>query len=436
MAQVGKPRSTKIEFPEADLDRLQRQLDDARLPDVELAEDVKPWEYGTDLAKLKQVLADWKAGNPKDSHNRGRGDKGQGVKAWWRGVEKELNSYPHYLVEIETMTIHYQVFKSSAPDDGKPAIPFIFVHGWPGSFTEGFHFAAELCKSKSPRFDVIVPSLPGYALSSQPPRKNWTLEDSARVFDTLMTSVLGFKSYMAQGGDWGSMVVRFMANSPNCKIYHVNFLPPRPPFWTMPVLALEQRGWTGLARKSLQLLGYAQPEVLGIERALEYQRHGSGYVAIQGTQPSTLGYALYDNPVGNLCWILEKFQAWSDPRCPAFNDTAEARSDSLVTDENILIDVMFYLNTVHTSFLPYKTSFQFFANPNLETWAGGRAKPFGYTHFLYELAAGPENWISRYKLKPVYIKRHDFGGHFAALDNPAGLVEDMQEFAGQYWPGV
>lgn len=420
MSEVGQPRQIRIDFPEADLDRLQRKLDDVRLPDHEITGGLKPWEYGTELVKLRQLVNDWKSGNPKDSNRQSVGSAGQGVKAWWKGVESQLNRFPHYTVQIEGLDIHYQHFKSSSSsnDAGAPVIPFIFSHGWPGCFTEAFHFASKLVESRAPHFEVIVPSLPGYGLSQAPLKKGWTLEDSARVFDTLMTSVLGFKSYMAQGGDWGSLVTRFLANSPHCTIAHVNFAPPQPPVWTMPALILEHAGFKGIAPKSLELMGYHPQEVLGIKRAFEYQDQGNAYTKIQGTQPSTLGYGLYDNPVGILSWIMEKFHAWSDPRCPAFTtDASNQFSHSFINDQEILITVMIYFltNSVHTSFLPYKESMQLFQKPEWKLWEPAKHKPFGYSSFPYELAAGPKSWLAKYGLNWQYYKMHDYGGHFAAL---------------------
>lgn len=420
MPEIGKPRPFRIDFPAADLDRLQRQLDNARLPESEITGGLKPWEYGTELAKLRQILNDWKTGNPKDNHRQPKGSQNQGVKAWWKDVEEQLNKHPHYKVTIEGIDVHYQHFKSPVSDGeaGMPAIPLIFSHGWPGCFTEGYHFATTLIESRAPRFEVIVPSLPGYGLSSAPLKKGWTLQDSARVFDTLMTSVLGFKSYMAQGGDWGSVVTRFLANHPACKIAHINFAPPEPPVWTYPVMALEKAGYKGVAAKSLKLLGYHPQEILGIERTFQYLSHGNGYAVIQATQPSTIGYSLYDNPVGILSWILEKNHAWSDPRCPAFNDsTTDASPHSNITDHDILTTVMIYYltNTIHTSFLPYKESMQFFNQPDWKLWEKASHKPFGFSSFPYEALAGPKSWLKNFRLNWQFYKMHDFGGHFAAL---------------------
>lgn len=420
MSEVGKPRQIRFEFDDAELDRLQRKLNDARLPESEITGGLQPWEYGTDLAKLKQVLDDWKRGTPKDNHRRSTATPNQGVKAWWKTVEDRLNKYPHYKVQIEGIDVHYQHFKSSVPQEeaGVPAIPFIFSHGWPGSFAEGFHFAEKLIQSKAPRFEVIVPSLPGYGLSSNPPVKGHTLQDTARIFDTLMTAVLEFKSYMAQGGDWGSLVTRFLANSPNCKIAHVNFMPPKPPVYQLPYLGLDYfGGYNGLAAKAMKTIGYKKEEIAAVERTFQYFDQGIGYAKMQGTQPSTIGYSFYDNPMAILSWHIEKYHAWSDPRCPAFNDRSnEAASHSFVTDEEILICVMIYYltNTIHTSFLPYKQS-----NPLWFTreklWEEAKKKPFGFSVFPYELLGGPKSWLSNYGLDFKFYKEHEFGGHFAAM---------------------
>lgn len=420
MSELGKPRQIEINFPDEDLDRLQRKLDDARLPDTEITGGLKPWEYGTQLSKLRQVLDDWKSGNPKDNHGRPVGSAGQGVKKWWKGIESELNRFPHYMVRIEGIDIHYQHFKSSEADSqaSGPAIPFIFSHGWPGCFTEAHHFASRLVESKSPRFEVIVPSLPGYGLSQAPGKKDWSLIDTARIFDTLMTSVLGFKSYMAQGGDWGSLVTRFLANYPACKIAHINYAPPSPPKWSLPLVTLEHWGYKGVAPAGLKLMGYHPQEVLGVQRTFEYLNQGSGYARIQSTQPSTIGYSLYDSPVGILSWIMEKFDAWSDPRCAAVNrSNSDIDPRSHVTDQTVLTVVMIYYltNTIHTSFLNYKESMQFFLKPDWKLWDQAKDKPFGYTSFPYELAAGPRSWLKNYRLNWQYYKMRDFGGHFAAL---------------------
>lgn len=161
------------------------------------------------------------------------------------------------------------------------------------------------------------------------------------------------------------------------------------------------------------------------------------YVKIQNTKPATLGYALYDDPVGILSWLLEKFKEWSDPRAPAFAGPSEVNKVSEISDDSILINTTIYYLTksIHTSFLPYKESIKFFDNPTSSDFNPGSKKPYGHSHFPYELAAGPKSWIPRSNVNLVHYKRHDYGGHFAATDNPEGLVQDVAEFANAHWPG-
>ncbi|KAN0061559.1 hypothetical protein ACQY0O_006406 [Thecaphora frezii] len=434
MSQPGTPRATKVHFPEADLDRLQAKLDDARLPKTSIVANVAdPWAYGTDLAKLNKVLSHWKAGNPEDCQQHPVGTSNQGVKAWWRSVEDKLNQYPHYEVEIEGITLHYQHFKPRSDAASMPAIPLLFSHGWPGSFTEAYHFAAKLIENRTPAFEVIVPSLPGYGLSSQPPKEGWKLTDTARVFNTLMTSVLGFDSYMAQGGDWGTVVTWALATYPACKIYHTNFAPPTPPTWAYVAFALEKLG-IGIDTV-LSLMGYSPEERFRLQRTQKYMTEGNGYVRIQRSKPATLGYALYDDPVGILSWLLEKFREWSDPGCPAFAEPGKANSESQLTEENILIDVMIYYLTgsIHTSFLPYKESLGLFDTKGLQMMKAVKDKPFGHSAFPYEILGGPRSWIPRSSFNLIHFRQHQYGGHFAALDNPQGLLEDVAEFANRHW---
>ncbi|CAN8097702.1 unnamed protein product [Discula destructiva] len=441
---LGSPRPISFSFADAELDRVQLKLDGTRLPSQPIVGGLQdPWQHGSELGKLRQLVDDWRRGNPHDSNGLPVGAEHQGVKNWWRSVEARLNEHQHYLVEVEGVTIHYQVYKP-APEPAntsKPVIPILFAHGWPGSFIEARPFALDLLNRTSPhRFQIIVPSLPGYGLSSQPPREHWTLADTARVFNTLMSGILGHTAYLAHGGDWGSIVARLLASYPECKLYHTNLMPPRPPLYALPVLGLRAAGLVsdGVLDRAMGLLGFDAHERMGLLRGLAYYSGGTAYAQINGTRPATLGYALLDNPVGILAYFLDKFQAWSDPRCPAFAATAaEADRASQVNDENILINAMVYhlTGTVHTSLLPYRESPDFFGDAGKidKLTSAARAKPFGHSAFLYELAGGPRSWLAKYPVNLVFYRQHDRGGHFAALDNPAALADDVATFANEYW---
>lgn len=440
MSEPGVPRVLDIHFEKEKLESLQVALDRSTLPSKPIVESMEnAWSYGSELAKLKQLVEDWKAGSPSNGEINKATRQTRGVEAWWRSVEETMNEHPHFLVDIQGVTLHYQRFTMKHKDE-RDVIPLIFSHGWPGSFIEARPLAEQLLQRKSPPFfDIIVPSLPGFGLSSQPPREGWTLADTANLFNELMTKVLGFSAYMAQGGDWGSLVTRFLANYKECKLYHTNFMPPRLPIWMKTTMHLQDLGilGTGNMDAPLKLLGYSEQDVLGLKRSLSYRNEGSAYCAIQNTKPATIGYSLYDNPVGILAYFLEKFHAWSDPRCPAFSHRNVDR-DSQMNDENILINATLYhlTGTIHTSMLPYRESMKFFTEPKLidSMTKAGKDKPFGHSAFPYELAYGPKDWLKAYPVRLAFYSRHEKGGHFAALDNPCGLADDVVQFVDMSWP--
>ncbi|PWN40938.1 alpha/beta-hydrolase [Ceraceosorus guamensis] len=427
MAPKLSPKPIRFRFPDSDLEKLQRQLDDTLLPEEELVEDAG-WKYGTDLSKLKQLVEDWKRGDAVDAFGKNTGPGG-GVSAWWRKVEERINRYPHYIAEIEGVQVHYQVARSPETD----AIPLIFSHGWPGSF-----FEADLLLDKLTRpdvsgrsFHVVVPSLIGYGLSGKPPKQGWSLEDTARLFDKLMTEVLGFQTYAAHGGDWGYTITRLLARYDACTAYHTNFLVPNIPTYALPVMGLAKMGYSSITDRLLPYIFDAR-DVNLLKRGLEYMSVGSGYYQIQATKPATVGYALYDSPVGILSYLLEKFREWSDRRAPAFQPAGQGEQSSGMTDENILISATIYYLTksTHTSFLPYYESgylFDKFAKDRTFT-APARKKPFGHSRFPWELAGSPKPWIGRLDVNLKSLKEHDYGGHFAALDNPNALSSDLREF--------
>jgi pimeloyl-ACP methyl ester carboxylesterase len=199
-------------------------------------------------------------------------------------------------VIIEGLTVHFIHERSSNPD----SIPLILNHGWPGSFLEFVPIIQELTKNgttskgKLVSFHVVIPSLPGFAFSSPPP-ENWTAEgDTARIFNSLMVEVLGYETYAAFGTDWGSAPAYGMYKTFNtsCRAGHFAFLPFLPP-------SFDQLAAMNITLNSLEL----------IEESITvaWSNTGSSYFTEQTTKPNTIGLALYDNPVGQLAWIGEKY---------------------------------------------------------------------------------------------------------------------------------
>ncbi|KAL9931573.1 hypothetical protein V8E36_009570 [Tilletia maclaganii] len=358
------------------------------------------------------------------------------------------------------------------------AIPLIFSHGWPGSFYEANRLFPLLTDSSSPdpSFHLIVPSLPGYGLSSSPTAPDWTLADTARVFHKLMISILGFSTYAAQGGDLGTLVIRSLGRFPECTAIHSNFCPPvNIPPYAYPALGPQFFGWSqGISDRALSLVGTPH-EIRLLKATIRYRRSGNAYAHKHGTKPATLGLALLDNPIGILSWLLQTFHEWSDPRAPAFHDghsttrtvdfipghgenvkpdgvgrrgdsserigvslsTTSMNRGSAITDETILINTTIYAltDTIQSSFLPYyESDHLWYSLGRDKAWNKDlHDKPYGHSSFAYELLGGPQAWIKRTGVNLVFYREHSEGGHFAALDNPEGLARDLKDFFGKFY---
>lgn len=246
-------------------------------------------------------------------------------------------------------------------------------------------------------YHIIVPSLIGYGLSSDPPLdKDWKVEDTSRIMHKLLLS-LGFSStgYLAQGGDIGSIVSRILAAKySECKGMHLNFM--------------YNRSFVDNASADDDV---TDQEKKGIERMNQFRTVGSAYANVHGTRPSTIGLVLASSPIAQLAWIGEKFLAWSDP----------STTPSLHT---ILSDITLYWLTgcYPTSIYPYREVREMLYVD----------KPVGYSYFQYELAPVPKSWAAKTG-NLVYFKSHEKGGHFAALEQPAELWKDVEEFVEIAW---
>ncbi|KAF2730317.1 alpha/beta-hydrolase [Polyplosphaeria fusca] len=328
----------------------------------------------------------------------------------WNKEQAALNEFHHFTAEVEKLTVHFIHEKSNRPN----AIPLILNHGWPGSFLEfvpvinNLTQMAKTSTGQEVAFDVVVPSLPGYAFSSAPPL-NWTVDDTARVFNTLMTKVLGYSKYAVHGTDWGSGVAYSLYDNFNASVRatHLAFAPFHP-------ATPEQ-----LAAQNISLSPTEQFEE---SEAMNWNSAGSGYFYEQTTKPNTIGLALYDNPVGQLAWIGEKFQNWSDPRA--------GTGPSVLTNNEILKGVSLYVLTKSI----ISSIYIYWQNPNGFKSSYSKAHtdaPLLFSAFKYNIAFWPPALVQTIG-NLVYYQNHDFGGHFAGLDNPPALISDLREI-GTYW---
>ncbi|KAF1844323.1 alpha/beta-hydrolase [Cucurbitaria berberidis CBS 394.84] len=319
----------------------------------------------------------------------------------WRKEETHINSFPNFKTNITdddggVFDVHFAALFSSNPS----AIPIAFFHGWPGSFLEFLPLLDILRKKYTPEtlpYHIIVPSLPGFTLSSDPPlTRDWKVADTSRIMHKLLLS-LGFgpTGYLVQGGDIGSLVSRVIAATyDECKGMHLNF---------MLIKDIET--------KSSPDDVISEAEKKGQERLKQFMTVGRAYADEHGTKPSTIGLVLSSSPVAQLAWIGEKFLAWSDPSTTPSLDT-------------ILADITLYWLTecFPTSIYTYREAKKLLYVD----------KPIGYSYFPYELAPVPKAWAEKTG-KMVFFKAHEKGGHFAALERPEELFADVEAFVKVAW---
>lgn len=381
---MNAPKPFTIAVPDAKLARLRSKVEAYEFAPAAAG---GAWEHGTSTAYMKALCAYWLE----------RYD--------WRQAERGLNRFPQYTVPIavggETLDVHFIHERGS----GKAPQPLIITHGWPGSVYEFMHIIEPLAHPErfggdaADAFDVIVPSLPGFGFSGKP-SKPVNQRATAAAFDHLMTEVLGYPRYLAQGGDWGSIVSAWMAfdHPKTCAGLHINLFGLRAP---VPPSTPEEIKWAQESQARFQTFG--------------------GYFQVQSTKPETLGFALLDSPVGTCAWIVEKFHAWSDLK----NDDIESR----FTKDQLLTNVMIYLVTDSI-----KTSTWYYRAMAL---SGGPTLPAGQTITVPTAVANFPNehivaWPPRSYAEKAYniVRWTDMpaGGHFAAMEEPDRFIADVRAF--------
>jgi microsomal epoxide hydrolase len=370
-----------IDVADETLDRIRAQV--VRYPWHEMPDD-GGWAYGTNLDYMKEFCAYW-----VDEFE-------------WRKQEAAINRFSHYTTPIEGIDLHFIHEKGSGP----APVPLIISHGWPGSIVEFLEIIEPLAHPErfggrvEDAFDVIVPSLPGFGFSGRPSRPIGPRR-MAGLFNALMTQVLGYDSYLAQGGDWGGAISSWLGfdHAPACRAIHINILTMRHPDGPQ---GPEEGSW-----------------------AAEFERDQlmeDGYRTQQATKPQTLSYAMMDSPVGQAAWIIEKFNSWSD--------TDGNDIESVYSKDLLLTNIMVYLvtGTFNTASWIYYGRRE--EGGRLLSPAGKRVEvPTAAALFPAELLS----WPPRSYAERIYnIERWTEmprGGHFAALEQPALLIEDVRAFA-------
>lgn len=371
----------QIAVPDETLERIRAKV--AGYTWHEMPED-GGWAYGTNLDYMKELCTYWLE------------------EFDWRTQEKALNGFSQFTALVEDINLHFIHEKGSGP----VPLPLLISHGWPGSVVEFHEIIEPLAHperfggSKDDAFDVVAPSLPGFGFSGKPKRPMGPRK-MANLFAGLMTGVLGYDSYVAQGGDWGGAITSWLGyeHAPACRAIHINIMTMR--HVDGPQGAKEE-AWA--------------------ERFTQEQELEMGYRTQQATKPQTLSYAMMDSPVGVAAWIIEKINSWSD--------TEGDDIESVYTKDQLLTNIMVYLvtGTFNTASWIYYGRRE--EGGRLLTPEGKRVEvPTGCALFPAELLS----WPPRSYVERVYNVTHwtemPRGGHFAAMEQPDLMIEDIRTFA-------
>ena len=342
------------------------------------------WEYGTNLDYMKEISKYWV------------------TEFDWQKHEAEINKFSNFTTVVDGIEIHFIHEKGSSSNP----TPLLLMHGWPGSIVEFLHIIEKLAHpekfggNKEDGFDVIAPSLPGFGFSGRPSRPIGPRR-IANILNNLMIEKLNYKSYLAQGGDWGATIANWLGHDhpKTCKAIHINCLTMRHPDGPK---SKEEKEWQNRFDKD--------------------QIMQDGYRTQQATKPQTLSYGMMDSPIGIAAWIIEKMHAWSDLK----NNDIE----SVYSKDILLANIMVYILTK-----TFNTASWIYYGRREE---GGRffpkdfkkiKVPTGIVIFPAEMSEWPpRSYVERIFNVKQWTKMSR-GGHFAALEQPDLLINDLRNFS-------
>jgi len=372
-------RPFRVSVPQATLDRILRRVRDTRLPDRLEAPD---WRYGANSDYMKALIDYWT------------------TRFDWRKAEAGLNRFPQFVARVGDFDVHFYHVKGRGP---RP-LPIILTHGWPGSVFEFLEAIGPLSDparfggSSDDAFDLVIPSIPGFGFSSKP-KAPIGPPTVARVWHRLMTEVLGYSKFGAQGGDWGNTITRALAAA-----------------FPQHVVGIHLNGTAGV---TIPDSGATDEEREWQAASTVYRDRELDYLREQQRKPATVAFALHDNPVRTAAWIVEKFKVWSD----SGDDIERA-----FTKDQLLTNVMIYLvtETAGTAVWIYRGAVD---EPPAVAPGQTLKVPVGFASFPAEMTVlnPPRSLLERtYNL--VHYTTMPRGGHFACLEQPQLFVEDVRQF--------
>ncbi|HEY4162282.1 MAG TPA: epoxide hydrolase [Dongiaceae bacterium] len=369
-------RPFHVNTPEEELTDLRRRLKATRWP---ARETVTDQSQGVQLAKLQPLVRYWATDYD------------------WRKVEAKLNALPMFVTKIDGLDIQFIHVRSRHPN----ALPLIITHGWPGSILELVKVIGPLSDPTAhggkaeDAFDLVLPSMPGYGFSAQPQSTGWGPDRIARAWAVLMER-LGYKRYVSQGGDWGSVISDVMARQAPAGLLgiHVNMPATVPP----DVAKALNNGDPAPA-------GLSDVEKAAFDSLDTFYKKNCGYAYMMVTRPQTVGYGLSDSPVGLAAWMYDKFAQWT------YSGGEPERS---LTKDEMLDDITLYWLTNSAI-----SSAQLYWENNANNFnAVDIAIPAAVTVFPGEIYRTPRSWAERSYHKLIYFNEVDKGGHFAAWEQP------------------
>jgi pimeloyl-ACP methyl ester carboxylesterase len=325
----------------------------------------EPWAYGSDVAYVRELTEYWRD------------------KFDWRAEEAALNVFPQFRVVLDGIDLHYLHVPGVGPDP----IPLLLLHGWPGSVFEFLDIIPRLTDparfggDARDAFTVVAPSLPGYGLSFQAGQRRFGVPEMADCVAALMHDVLGY------------------AHADRMIGIHINLM-------------------MAAGRDASAFSNPTEEERLYLSELAHWTREETGYQWIQGTRPQTLAFGLTDSPLGLAAWIVEKFRAWSD--CDGDVERAISR-DRMLAD----ISLYWFTGAIGSSFWPYYARL----HGSVILPVGDTIKvPTGYAQFPREILRPPRNAAARVFTDIRRWSVMPKGGHFAALEQPELLADEVRAF--------
>ena len=347
------------------------------------------WAFGLSLPYMRELVDYWR----RDFD--------------WRAREAEINRFAHFRAEVGGRMLHFIHERGRGPQP----LPLILTHGFPDSFLRFAKIIPMLSDpashggDPSDAFDVVVPSLPGYGLSD-PPADDGASFRIGDLWHELMTETLGYERFAAHGGDWGSLVTELLArdHAPSVVGIHMTDVPFYHAFRKPDDASADEKKY--------------------LEHIAKFGQNQGAYAFIQGAQPLALALGLNDSPAGLAAWIIEKFRRWSD---------CDGDIESVFTKDELLANVMLYwvTGTIGTSFAPYyditHAGAGTWIKQKVKDWRGSSDVPAAFAMFPKDLSSPPREWAERFFNVERWTEM-PHGGHFAALEEPELLVNDIRSF--------